>query len=542
MLAARQFIRPIWQGVLLTVAMGLLGVETARAVTEQPTDYSPAELEELVGPIALYPDDLIAIILPAASYPLQIVEAARYLEDLEDNPDLQPDESWDDSVVALLNYPEVIELLNEDLDWTWNLGEAVVSQQADVLDAIQDFRGRAVLAGNLKSDDRQIVTEVDEIIAIEPADPEVIYVPYYEPSRVVVYQPWPVYYYYPRPYPLYYYPYPVHYSFGSGFFWGVTTAYTIGWLTDRVHYHYYGYASHPYYGHHYTTHYYSPRAHRIRHHYHAKPHTHVVYDRNHYGNTWKPNRRHGHRPGHRHADRGHTTHANYTDASRHRDADAGTRTRSSDRRPTRNQYRDAEDTGANRSRRTDERQLADRGRSFRSRSEPTGSQSRVTKADKSDGKATSRRTRTTSRADPAGKRASTRSASRTERRKASGSDSRTPDWTGRRTLARQQSADQTRAANSVRVSRNLTRVSKPARSRSRGSTRPSARSANRAQRATRTPATTKMRSSSAAARGNSTTAAKSALRLASASRSVQSSGAGGVARGGRAGSRRGHHR
>ena len=90
MLTARQFVRPIWQGVLLTVAIGLLGVESARAVSEQPGEYSPAELEQLIGPIALYPDDLIAIILPASSYPLQIVEAARYLEKLEDNPDLEP--------------------------------------------------------------------------------------------------------------------------------------------------------------------------------------------------------------------------------------------------------------------------------------------------------------------------------------------------------------------------------------------------------------------------------------------------------------------
>jgi hypothetical protein len=558
MLAARQYVRPIWQGILLTVAMGLLGVETARAVTEQPSEYSPAELEELVGPIALYPDDLIAIILPASSYPLQIVEAARYLEDLEDNLDLQPDENWDDSVVALLNYPEIIQLLNEDLDWTWNLGEAVVSQQADVLDAIQDFRGRAMLAGNLKSDDRQIVTEVEEIIAIEPVDPEVIYVPYYEPRRVVVYQPGPVYYYYPRPYPLYYYPYPVHYSFGAGFFWGVTTAYTIGWLTDRVHYHYYGYASHPYYGHYYTTHYYSPHAHRVRHHYHANPRTHVVYDRKHYGNTWQPSRRHGHRPGYRHTDREHTTHSNYADTSRHRDRDAGARIRSSDRRPANKYERDREDTRTKRSSRTDKRQLADRDSVFRKRSKRTTSRSLVAKTDESDRPTTSRRSRQASRTNSAGdrtiaaqseRRTSGRSVRRTEGRKISRAESRTSGRTGRRTLARQQTADQSRAANSLPVSANVTRVSKPAQSRSRGSTRPSARPANRSQRATRTVANTKVRSNSsnrrtgsATARGNARTPAQSTQRLASAGRSVRSSGARGITRGGRAGSRRGHLR
>jgi hypothetical protein len=84
-----------------------------------------AELEELVGPIALYPDDLLAIVLPASAYPMQIIDAQRFLEDLEDDPTLEPNPDWDDSVVALLNYPEVLALLNEDLDWTWRLGEAV---------------------------------------------------------------------------------------------------------------------------------------------------------------------------------------------------------------------------------------------------------------------------------------------------------------------------------------------------------------------------------------------------------------------------------
>ena len=88
---------------------------------------SRQELQDLVGPVALYPDDLLAIVLPAATYPLQIVQAARFLEELKSNPGLEPDEDWDDSIIAVLNYPEIIELLNEDLDWTWQLGEAVVA-------------------------------------------------------------------------------------------------------------------------------------------------------------------------------------------------------------------------------------------------------------------------------------------------------------------------------------------------------------------------------------------------------------------------------
>ena len=210
---------------------------------------STVDLEELVGPIALYPDDLLAIVLPAAAYPLQIVDAGRFLEALEDDPSLEPDPEWDDSVVALTNYPEVVELMNDDIDWTWRLGEAVVSQQADVVAAIVNFRDRAYAAGNLKSDSRQTVSRDEGVIEITPIEDDVIYVPYYEPERVVVYQPRPVYYYYPRPYPVYYYPYSSSYAFNRGYFWGVTTAFTIGWYSDSLNVFHHSYYGHPYYGH-----------------------------------------------------------------------------------------------------------------------------------------------------------------------------------------------------------------------------------------------------------------------------------------------------
>jgi len=209
---------------------------------------SDVDLEVLVGPIALYPDDLLAIVLPASAYPLQLIDAARFLEELEDDPSLKPDPEWDDSVVALLNYPEVIELLNEDIDWTWRLGEAVVSQQGDVVSAIEVFRDRAYTAGNLKSDSYQNVTRDEGVIEITPVVEDVIYVPYYEPERVVVYQPRPVYYYYPRSYPVYYYPYTSAYEFNRGYFWGVTTAFTIGWMSDSLHVYHPSYHGHPYYG------------------------------------------------------------------------------------------------------------------------------------------------------------------------------------------------------------------------------------------------------------------------------------------------------
>ena len=207
-----------------------------------------SELQDLVGPIALYPDDLLAIVLPASAYPLQIIEAGRFLEELENDPTLEPDTEWDDSVVALLNYPEVVELLNDDIDWTWRLGEAVVAQQGDVVAAIESFRDRAYAAGNLKSDEYQTVSRDEGVIEISPVSDEVIYVPYYEPERVVVYQPRPVYYYYPRAYPVYYYPYPSSYYFDRSNFWGVTTAFTIGWMSDSLHVYHHSYYGHPYYG------------------------------------------------------------------------------------------------------------------------------------------------------------------------------------------------------------------------------------------------------------------------------------------------------
>ena len=209
---------------------------------------SPVDLEELVGPIALYPDDLLAIVLPAASYPLQIIDAARFLEALENDPSLEPDSEWDDSVVALTNYPEVIELLNDDIDWTWRLGEAVVSQQADVVAAIETFRDRAYAAGNLKSDSYQKVSRDEGVIEITPVAEDVIYVPYYEPERVLVYQSRPAYYYYPRPYPVYYYPYSSAFAFDRGYFWGVTTAFSIGWYSNSLNVFHHSYHGHPYYG------------------------------------------------------------------------------------------------------------------------------------------------------------------------------------------------------------------------------------------------------------------------------------------------------
>ena len=250
---------------------------------------SETELQDLVGPIALYPDDLLAIVLPASTYPLQLVQAQRFLQALEDDPSLSPDEEWDDSVIALLNYPEVVDLLNEDLDWTWRLGEAVVAQQADVVTAVESFRDRAYAAGNLKSDSRQRVAHSDGAIEITPVEDDIIYVPYYEPSEVVVYQRRPVYYYYPRAYPVYYYPYPDSYAFHSGYFWGVTTAFTLGWVTDSLHVVHHSYHGHPYYGRRYWDGwwYRRPTVH-VHNHYYGSTRYSTYHHRYARGDYWRP--------------------------------------------------------------------------------------------------------------------------------------------------------------------------------------------------------------------------------------------------------------
>lgn len=264
---------------------------TAAETADQIPLLSATELEELVGPYALYPDDLLAIVLPASTYPLQLVQAQRFLEDLKTNPSLKPDDSWDDSVVALVNYPEALELMTEDLDKTWRLGEAVVAQQADVIAAVESFRDRAYAAGNLKSDSYQTVSQDDGVIEISPVEDDVIYVPYYEPRRVVVYQPRPVYYYHPRPYPVYYYPYPYGHSFHSGYFWGVTTAFTVGWYTNHLHVHHHSYHGHPYHGRKYWRNYWYRRP-NIHVHNNYYYNDNYVRNRFAHGDYWRPRTRH----------------------------------------------------------------------------------------------------------------------------------------------------------------------------------------------------------------------------------------------------------
>jgi len=214
-----------WRDIAVTLVIASFAVASnaqapAASGDAPPPAATPEQLEKLVGPIALYPDDLVAIILPASTSPLQLVQADRYLDKRKADPKLPIDDKMDDAVKSLLNYPEVLKEMSGDLDWTVDLGEAVVADQGAVLDAIQAFRRKSQAAGNLKTDDKQVIVVEKEVVKIVPANPEVIYVPQYNPSSVVVYSSVPVWGYYPAPYPSYYYPYAPGAALATGLIWG----------------------------------------------------------------------------------------------------------------------------------------------------------------------------------------------------------------------------------------------------------------------------------------------------------------------------------
>ena len=191
------------------VPLGAMAQQPATAPT-QPL-LKPAELDQLVAPIALHPDPLLSEILIASTYPLEVVQADRWAKS---NKTLKGDaltaalakQGWDDSVKSLIQVPSVLDMMSQQLDWTQKLGDAVLAQQTDVMDAIQRLRTRARANGKLESSKQQTVTvkteDQKQYIAIEPASPTELYVPYYEPAVVYGDWPYPDYapYYFPPPY------------------------------------------------------------------------------------------------------------------------------------------------------------------------------------------------------------------------------------------------------------------------------------------------------------------------------------------------------
>jgi hypothetical protein len=169
--------------IALTLAAIIL-VAPAAADEEVAKKYTPAELEEIVGPVALYPDTVLASVLPATTVPIDVMKAARWLELVSGEVSAPPENSgWDAAVEALIQFPDVLEWMSENIDWMEQMGYAVSEQQEDVLAAIQAFRKKAKDTGNLESNDKQqvVVEQETQVIQIQPTQPQVIYVPQYNP-------------------------------------------------------------------------------------------------------------------------------------------------------------------------------------------------------------------------------------------------------------------------------------------------------------------------------------------------------------------------
>jgi hypothetical protein len=222
----------------------------------KPTDastaaFNPEQIDALLAPIALYPDTLLVQVLMTSTFPLQIVTASRWLAE-GDNKSLTGDalaaavekQTWDPSVMSLVPFPQVLAMMNDKLDWTQQLGYAFATQQGDVMDSVQRLRQQAQAAGNLKTNDQQVVQSVavvddqgaptaQQSIVIQPANPQVIYVPTYNPT--VVYGTWP----YPASPPVYLPPPPGYgtataFVNGMAFMAGAAVVGSLwGWATPR---------------------------------------------------------------------------------------------------------------------------------------------------------------------------------------------------------------------------------------------------------------------------------------------------------------------
>ena len=155
------------------------------AAQPAPQPLTQEELKQLVGPIALYPDALIALILPASTVPSDLVLAARFVASKGD-PAQAANQPWDDSVKSLVRYPDMVKWMDQNLEWTTQLGEAFLDQPADVMNTIQQLRAQARAAGTLVDTPQQKVVEEQSNIRIVPAEPERIYVPQYDPEVVYV--------------------------------------------------------------------------------------------------------------------------------------------------------------------------------------------------------------------------------------------------------------------------------------------------------------------------------------------------------------------
>lgn len=206
----------------LLTAIFALALTGPTAVAEERPRFTQAELDQMLAPVALYPDSLLAQILMAATYPLEVVQAARwsranaYLTGENAVRAVEPMD-WDPSVKSLVAFPQILDRMDDQLDWTTRLGNAFIAQEWQVMDTIQELRRRADAAGNLVPGDEMRIVRDDGYLGIEPASPEVIYVPYYDP--LIVYGTW----WWPAHRPVHWAPWPGYYvrkAYAPRYVWG----------------------------------------------------------------------------------------------------------------------------------------------------------------------------------------------------------------------------------------------------------------------------------------------------------------------------------
>ena len=224
--------RKLFAGLLALLVAMPLAVGQARAA------YTQAELDQMLAPIALYPDPLLSQILMASTYPIEVMEAARWSRA---NPGVQgdaavrmvQDRDWDPSVKSLVAFPHVLARMDENIEWTRRLGEAFIVQEPVVMETVQALRRRAQASGQLASDDRLRVVEEAQLVAIEPANPQYFYVPYYDPW--IAYGPW----WWPAYPPVVWAPWPGYARFyrpglSVGFWWGAPVGISVGFFFGGV--------------------------------------------------------------------------------------------------------------------------------------------------------------------------------------------------------------------------------------------------------------------------------------------------------------------
>lgn len=198
------------------LAVGLAGSGRAAA---QPAGFSQPELDQMLAPVALYPDSVLSHVLIAATYPLEVVQAARWSQrnaglSGQDAVSAVEDMDWDPSVQALTAFPELLARMDRDIDWTQRLGDAFILQEEQVVGTIQQLRAQAYAQGNLQSNEHVRVVRETEYIYIEPAQARVVYLPYYDPWAI--YGPWRW-----SAYPPVYWHDPAGLAFTRGYYWGI---------------------------------------------------------------------------------------------------------------------------------------------------------------------------------------------------------------------------------------------------------------------------------------------------------------------------------